>query len=138
MATLITGKPIQQFTMTDEGIQALKEVGIPIRRDITGGVDIIALDDQLTYYLRHNPDVITNFYESAVRQWEQVVIGREELSEEERQYIEEFDKEISAQMEAHRKQISRAILELGGINDPVYEDIPLHLKRKLVIPLIIL
>ncbi len=80
--------------------------------------------------MQHNPDIITNFYESAVRQWEQVVIGREELSEEERQYIEEFDKEISAEMEAHRKQISRAILELGGINDPVYEDIPLHLKRK--------
>lgn len=61
-AVLITGVPIDHIAMSDKGIQALRDIGIPIKRDLLGGVDIIELDNDLTEYLENNPQILEDFY----------------------------------------------------------------------------
>jgi len=66
-AVLITGVVIDRIAMSDEGIQALRDKGIPIKRDFLGGVDIIELDNDLTKYLERNPQILEDFYDLAMR-----------------------------------------------------------------------
>ena|GEM_PF-4154546 len=66
-AVLITGEVIDRISMDNKGIQALRDKGIPIKRDLLGGVDIIELDNDLTKYLERNPQILEDFYDLAMR-----------------------------------------------------------------------
>jgi hypothetical protein len=59
---LLVDNPIADFEDLEVIVPQLEILGIPVPRDVTGGIDVVELDDRLSAYLANHPKILKDFY----------------------------------------------------------------------------
>jgi len=68
--------------------------------------------------------------DKVMEEYRRELVPKAPTPEESLPYDREMIKDVDREAAEYRRSIRDAIRELGGVKDPDYEDIPLHLKRK--------
>lgn len=67
---IVLGRPTKFSgrTFPNDVIRDLQKIGFSVEKDITGGINVIILDNELTNFLKENPQKLTDFYNQVIKE----------------------------------------------------------------------